>query len=438
MGLLDTHESHNSLTVSAAKAGAECLAAVGVIALIGAVVSGQESSPVETAIGAAVHLGLVWLAAIVIVPRLMSRAGVPTVSAAAKNFVAASVWLAPVALFSVASSWWILPATGIFAVLAARAFRALPAVSDDPQNDDADTDHGLFLLPVRPREAVWRSAGTKAASCAGYVGVVAGLAGGIALAALLIGVACAIIAWFVFSQTQRTRPRISATLTAALAAVILGTWWQGDGAGWALMGYHTEGDILERDGVGLHTSMVLLADERLTSQLVAPPMLSRAAASQTRSSLLSIPFTGEYWFFPWPLRRPGQSASRKHGSPTSLAYTLFDANALVMQARQRLGTAIDLGCCRAIDVFLDSRELRPETVYVEMILIDHSRPETHRISLGHRALSPPVNNRATVRFDVAYVSELLIFDEILVWFHLAEPRQNHSARIAVDRFDLVP
>jgi hypothetical protein len=108
-----------------------------------------------------------------------------------------------------------------------------------------------------------------------------------------------------------------------------------------------------------------------------------------------------------------------------------------MEARQPLAAPIDAGCCRALEVVFDSRDPQPENVLLELVLLDSSAPEPLRLSLGAVALTPSFSGQGYIRFD-APAAGLPSFDEIVVRFHLEEPRMLHSARVAIERFDLVP
>ncbi len=103
-----------------------------------------------------------------------------------------------------------------------------------------------------------------------------------------------------------------------------------------------------------------------------------------------------------------------------------------MQARQPLPEPIDLRCCQAIDVVLRNREPRPETVYVELALLDSSQEREIPMSLGVQEAAA-----AALRFDVPSHPQLHAFDALLVWFHLDESRQQRSPKLAIDRFDLI-
>jgi hypothetical protein len=107
-----------------------------------------------------------------------------------------------------------------------------------------------------------------------------------------------------------------------------------------------------------------------------------------------------------------------------------------MEAHQPLTAAMDTDCCGAIDVVFDSRDPRPQSVLLELVLLDSSDPASRSRSLGAMALYS--TGSGALRFDMAPAAGLHSFDGILVRFHLEQPRELHSARVAIKRFDLVP
>jgi hypothetical protein len=226
-------------------------------------------------------------------------------------------------------------------------------------------------------------------------------------------------------------------LALAFFALLPGSWAGFGEEGWSAPEEAKEGGV-EAKRPGLHAGVVLLTNLELKSQLVAPPPPHPRAGNPLKpATLFSIPFSGEYWYFFWPLQRPGEDALRKLGDPLTLAYTAVDGSSIVMQARQPLPKPIGLRCCDAIDVILRARESRPETVYVELLLIDSSQPGEARVTLGYQQLPPPDQPRPTLRFTMPPSPEIRSFDELLVWFHLDESRRQRSANLAIDRFDLI-
>ena len=128
---------------------------------------------------------------------------------------------------------------------------------------------------------------------------------------------------------------------------------------------------------------------------------------------------------------------RKIGDPLTLTYRAVDQSPLIMQARQPLPQPIELSCCRAIDLVLRSREAQPETVYVELVLLDSTGPRPREQSLSGKRLPPSPLRQVTLRFDLPRTLEIRSFDEIVVWFHRDLSRRARSANLAIDQFDLI-
>ena len=348
------------------------------------------------------------------------------------RLLVAAAWLAPLALLGATRSWWTLPVAAAFGPLAAALFQALPSDAVGASVGGPEPHKAFLLLPEALPETRRRAVGAKLATFTAYCGGAVALLGDLALAALLAAVAGAIVSWFGLSGSGA---HIKGTIGLALAATILAllpeTW----------MGYRryapplaegvAEGESLTRPP-GLHAGVVLLTNTKLEPPFPAPPMPRPPTGNPlTPAKLVSIVFSGEYWYFFWPLRRPGENSVRKYGDPISLTYTAVDRSSLVMQARQPITPPIELRCCSAIDVALRSREPQPETVYVELALIDSSRADEPKVSLGVQELAP------TMRFSIPLQREIQAFDEILVWFHLDESRRHRSANLSIERFDLL-
>lgn len=434
MRLLHADEPADSLANQAAKAGLTCLAAGAAVAVSAAIpFSTPRNGAVVMALIASAQLALVMLATILVLRWRVRRAEIPKEAVPVKAFVSAAVWLAPVAVLCLEHSWFSVPAAGAFAVLAAGAFRALPR----REPSDGPEPVAPFLLGAKPQDAS-RARAIKAASYLAYGGVLLGLTVSVPLAALLVGSAFAVVAWFELTSEAMVRAHEKASSATALLALILATLVPAASV-YGSGGYQQPVNALNERGSGLLNGVVLIATAKRESQLTAPPSPRRSDASQpTRITPLSIPFTGEYWIYYRPLRRPSAEAVRRDGSPLTAAYRSTDNDPFIMEAHQPLAASIDTTCCRAIDVVFDSHDPQPDNVLLELVLLDSSGLESRRLSLGAVALPSSSIGEGTVRFDTASAAGLPSFNEILVRFHLEQPRQLHSARVAIKRFDLVP
>jgi hypothetical protein len=185
----------------------------------------------------------------------------------------------------------------------------------------------------------------------------------------------------------------------------------------------------------MQAGVILLAKPK-APVLLEPP---RKAKFQTRTKqqsfrLVSIPFSGQYWFFRRPRLRPPLGSLIEPGDPTTLTMTLEDG-VFVMQAQQLIGQALNVDCCRFIDLVLNGKEEEPETVLPELILVNSSAPGNNMQTLGSQAMASKIS---TLRFAIPLNSAVSSFDELLVWFHLKAPRNRRSATVSIERFDLIP
>jgi hypothetical protein len=350
----------------------------------------------------------------------------------------ASVWLAPLVLLASAGSLWVLPVAAAFGALAATLFRDL---AEDAPPEALESGKSFLLIPEASPGTRQRARGVKIATLVAYAGGIMALAGDLTLAAILFGAACAVVAWFGMAETVFHAKR---KIAWALAATILALFPRG----WVRFGPYqppnpegAEEGTGESSRQGLFAGVVLLTDAKSEPPLIEPPAPRLPSLIPTKPAQpASIPFTGEYWYFFWPLSRPGEDAIRKSGDPTELTYRAVDHSSLVMQARQPLPQPIDLSCCGAIDLVLRNREAQPDTIYIELALMDSKGGKPREQSLSGKRLPASAatsTNQATLRFDLPGAPEIRSFDEIVVWFHLDESRRVRSANLAIDRFDLI-
>ena len=362
-----------------------------------------------------------------------------------RRSAAVCAWLLPLAVAWSAGSLWVVPAAIVFAILVADLVRP----PDEP--DEGSPAFGrpalLFSPAERQPEDAARSSASKLAAAALCSALAFGVSGAIMAAASLAALACAIVAWFLPVPKRRGfGGLVQIALAFLLATIILtpfadylgGPAWRGTGSASEREPEAATGGSTNTPG-GQFSGVVLLT--QLESQrpvLEAPPSPRPYPSPPIVSSPVSILFTGEYWYYYWPMARPAEDALRKLGDPKLLIYHAVDRSSLIMQARQPLPKALPLSCCRAIEAALEIREEQSESVVVELILLDSSRKRRNRVSLGHRDLPPASRYPSTLRFTMPAAPAMQSFDEILVWFHLYDPREGKSARVAVDRFTLIP
>ncbi len=196
---------------------------------------------------------------------------------------------------------------------------------------------------------------------------------------------------------------------------------------------------------------IILRPETKDFVTLVPPMPSGRVFDRRgkarRSDPLTIPFFGAYWFFKVSDKTMPPNAVESRGNPDAVTFRTGDAAPMAMEARQNFGRLIDLSCCRAIEVLLNNADRRPNTVNLELILVNTRLEGSPYQSLGKapvksslpwkvRAERPPVPE--TVTFPVPAKASIASFDEIVLRFELQPPRRSRSAKIAVDRLRLIP
>jgi hypothetical protein len=196
--------------------------------------------------------------------------------------------------------------------------------------------------------------------------------------------------------------------------------------------------------------VILWPKVRETQRLVAPSrtaLLSPLPPVAARTPL-RIPFSGQYWMFKPPLTAPPRGSYFRESSPLDLAFFTTDQRPMSMKALQKLEHALDLGCCRAIQIAISNADRYPGTVALELLLIDTQAPGQLVQSLGKRdVLSRPnvkgldlavIPVTEVLEFPVSGSTRMRQFDGIQVLFHRAPFRIDRSARISIEDFILVP
>jgi hypothetical protein len=151
-----------------------------------------------------------------------------------------------------------------------------------------------------------------------------------------------------------------------------------------------------------------------------------------------IPFSGQYWMFRWPAERPPRRSIVRRGSASELSFHTTDGARLEMEAHQKLDTPVSVHCCTQIQLAIQNTDQYPGTVSLELILIDTTVAINLVQSLGAVAAGSASPAEQVLSFRIPPITALQKFDEIKVVFHRAHLRADKSARIAIERFVLVP
>jgi len=162
---------------------------------------------------------------------------------------------------------------------------------------------------------------------------------------------------------------------------------------------------------------------------------------------VSIPFYGAYWVFKASDKTLPPGAVEMRGDPDSLSFKTTDFSPISMEARQNFGSLIQLSCCSAIDLVISNGDRRPGTVRVELILTNTILPGQPSQSIGILPVNsslhwipdddrPPVTEALSFRLPAHLAIQS--FDEATIRFEMQSPRERWSAKIAVEKFRLIP
>jgi hypothetical protein len=191
--------------------------------------------------------------------------------------------------------------------------------------------------------------------------------------------------------------------------------------------------------------VVLYPDLEKTTKLVAPPLTAMAGPVSAPSDPLSLPFDGVYWFWRGVADQPPSNSVVMHGSPSARSFRSTDGDGLSMEARQNLGFTIDARRYRAIQLVVENADPFPGTVSIVLKIRNTTAPTKPTQSLGiqqvdgfNLAATSSTPSVQTLIFRIPNTLKTLKFDELVVSFYLKGPRADKSARIAIDRFRLVP
>jgi hypothetical protein len=108
---------------------------------------------------------------------------------------------------------------------------------------------------------------------------------------------------------------------------------------------------------------------------------------------------------------------------------------------------VGIRSCKAIELVISNGDRRPGTVAVELILTNMTLPCEPHQSLGISPVNstlrwfpgddrPPVKEVLT--FRVPAHAAIQSFDEATIRFELRSPREEWSAKIAIENFRLIP
>jgi len=392
-----------------------------------------------------------------------------------------ALWLAPLALFLREDSIWAMPMAAVFVTRAVTSFQSL---QDEPGPIDREASP---LFPLRttfgaPQSSTfWEQAAGAGATLCAEAGAIAAFAGYSFSSAFLVGIASAVWTWSFtrgaqpnagqspsrqFSSRPLSMIALAIVITAAGLIRYLPHSFRIRGFGVPSLYHARQGSprgekggqvgrqkTFDRAGLAPDESdsgIVLWPEAQTQTKLVAPtPALGEALQTGRGSAKpLEIPFDGVYWFFKAPDLHPPKTSRQAHGSPELVNIRSTDRRPLSMEAHDHLGNMLNLDCCSRIQVAIRNADHYPETVSLELVLINTSALGKPSQSLGTvmvRSTRPwklfdepakPVSE--TLNFVVPAHASIHYFDEVMVAFRLDAARADAGPKIAIDRFVLVP
>jgi hypothetical protein len=182
----------------------------------------------------------------------------------------------------------------------------------------------------------------------------------------------------------------------------------------------------------LISGIILLPHLQRTIKLVAPsrsPLATKARATMAPSA---IEFSGEYWILPMGHMGPSEGALVQRAAPTEYNFNAVDRSPLMMLAKQRLHTPISVRCCDVIRVSVSNQDQQPETIALQVNLLNSGSGKVVRQPLHPVTLT--ASKFATLDFDFPSNSVISEFDEIEFYFHLLGGRKHRSANVDIVAF----
>lgn len=409
---------------------------------------------------------------------------------------AVAVWFAPATMLFTSISLWSIPAALVLVVHATRLLYAQwqqihPAEQAPPlliPFEAGMIGAGELPGPLMPRHL--------APAMAVSFGVQAGMAAYLmlhpVLGAALLTMSAAVLTVFAISAgvwPQHRRPSLPRNIFALALTLILATGLSvvgvTGGRGWGFGGggdgsgsiadlfkkgragsadeaqkkapARDSGAGASKRAVPAHTEAashvpgsfpgVILWPEIQPVTMLVEPLPAGGAGFATPAHPLSIPFGGEYWMYRWlTFQRPPPNSFFERGTPDHLSFATTDRWPLQMEAHQKLEQSIDVACCGKIRIEILNADRYPGTVSLELMLVDSQGQTTTRESLGLAPVlsapdlkSDPVTAVAeTLEFTLPGGGALQVFNELQVMFRRARNRADKSARVAIQRFILVP
>ena len=156
----------------------------------------------------------------------------------------------------------------------------------------------------------------------------------------------------------------------------------------------------------------------------------------------AIPFSGEYWMYRWPFAHPPQNSYFRRGTPAEFSFSTTDHRPLQMEARHQLDQPIATDCCSSIRIELRNADRYPGTIAIELSLLEgRAQMWVGRAVVNSHPQVVGDDIRAvgeTLDFPMPASAPIPQFDEFKLLFARDPRRADKSAKIAIERFVLMP
>lgn len=292
----------------------------------------------------------------------------------------------------------------------------------------------------------WRKfAGSLTAAVLLQLGIASALGDESRLAALALGIASAPILWRIRQERELRGPfGPKPTLAIAMLLAIFGLTaylpmqfgGSAEAAGDRDRGAKSNPAPPGVSVGGKYRGVILIPVEEEHTVLVPPIPFMGRDPFRGHKDPLGIPFYGVYWFFQFPDKGPNDDAYRLKGSPDNVTFRSVDRMPLKMEAHQNLGRLIDLSACSRIDIVIRSDDAFIGSLALELILVNTTLDGRLSQTLG----GVPVTGQKvqTLSFKIPPSPMIQQFDELTIRFPRANYRATRSAKVAIERFILVP
>ena len=409
---------------------------------------------------------------------------------------AVAVWFAPATMLFTSISVWSIPAALVLVVHATRLLYAQWQKIHPPEQsppllvpfEAGMIGSGELPMPLMPRHlgpAMVVSFGLQS-------GIAAYLMFHPMLGAALLTMSAAVFTVFAISAgvwTEHRQPSLPRNMFALLLTLILATGLSvvgvTGGRGWGFGGggdgSGSIADLFKKGGTGSADEAqkkapardsgagdarkaiparaeasshvpgsfpgVILWPEIQPVTMLVEPLPARGTGYAPPARPISIPFGGEYWMYRWLMfQRPPPNSFFERGTPDHLSFATTDRWPLQMEAHQKLEQSIDVACCGKIQIEVLNADRYPGTVSLELMLVSSEGKTTTSESLGLAPVLSTPDLKAetttavpeTLEFAMPAGGTLKAFNELQVMFRRARSRADKSARIAIQRFILVP